>query len=103
MITRRRSFLAAAAALALLPLARAPRAALFEVTYSEDELRSLLSAAANAALREAATKRHGSSTPQTEMHVANYYHRGTLLPAFMSEPKLATRTVWPHLPPHEPP
>src|SRR3546814_17702969 len=61
MITRRRSLLAAAAALALLPLARAPRAAQFEVTKSEEDWRRLLSAEAYAVLSEEATETAGSS------------------------------------------
>src|SRR3546814_11765030 len=72
MITRRRSFLAAAAALALLPLARAPRAAQFEVTKSEEDWRRLLSAEAYAVLREEATERAGSSPLLKEQRAGLY-------------------------------
>src|SRR3546814_16448185 len=76
MITRRKSLLAAAAALALLPLARAPRAAQFEVTKSEEDWRRLLSAEAYAVLREEATERAGSSPPLQEKRAGPYHSRG---------------------------
>ncbi|HEY9547861.1 MAG TPA: peptide-methionine (R)-S-oxide reductase MsrB, partial [Kiloniellaceae bacterium] len=95
MITRRRSFLAAAAALALLPLARAPRAAQFEVTKSEEDWRRLLSAEAYAVLREEATERAGSSPLLKEKRAGLYHCRGCDLAAYSSEHKYDSGTGWP--------
>src|SRR3546814_16415921 len=95
MITRRKSLLAAAAALALLPLARAPRAAQFEVTKSEEDWRRLLSAEAYAVLREEATERAGSSPLLKEKRAGLYHCRGCDLAAYSSEHKYDSGTGWP--------
>ena len=95
MMTRRESLLAAAAALALLPLRGVAAAEAFEVTRSAAEWRRLLGADAYAVLREEATEKPGSSPLLTEKRAGLYHCKGCDLPVYSSEHKYDSGTGWP--------
>jgi peptide-methionine (R)-S-oxide reductase len=99
MTPRRRDVLLGGAAIlglaTLAGIARAPGAAGFEVTKSEDEWRRLLTPEQFQVLRKHATERPFSSPLDKEYRPGIYSCAGCDLPLYRSEAKFDSRTGWP--------
>ncbi|MEB0044913.1 MULTISPECIES: peptide-methionine (R)-S-oxide reductase MsrB [unclassified Pseudomonas] len=67
----------------------------FEVTHSDSEWRSLLSAEQYAILREEGTERAYTSPLNDEHRAGTFACAGCALPVFSSETKFDSRTGWP--------
>lgn len=89
----RRAFLIGGTALALLPTTAMAKQ--FEVTRTDAEWRSLLTAKQYDVMREAGTERAGSSPLDKTYAAGTYYCRGCDLAVYSSEAKFDSGTGWP--------
>jgi len=101
MFTRRHVFLAGAAAIGVLSVARlagagsAGAAAKYEVTHTDDEWRKLLSPEAYQVLRHEGTERPFSSALLNEHRAGSFACAGCDLPVYSSKTKFESGTGWP--------
>ena len=101
MLTRRHVFLAGAAAIGALAVARlagsgaAKAATQYEVTHTDDEWRKLLSAEAYQVLRHEGTERPFSSPLLKEHRTGTFACAGCDLPVYSSKTKFESGTGWP--------
>ena len=91
---KRRHFLTAAATLAFAGTARAASGR-FEVTRSEAEWKSMLSALEYKVMRRDGTERAFTSPLNDEKRAGTYLCRGCALPLYSSEHKFDSGTGWP--------
>ncbi|MCR9137386.1 MAG: peptide-methionine (R)-S-oxide reductase MsrB [Alphaproteobacteria bacterium] len=98
----RRAFLLSGAGLAALgaiytlrPGASSAEAGEFEVTYTEEQWRQMLTPDQYAVLREEATERPYTSPLLDEKRTGDYHCAGCDLPLYASETKFDSRTGWP--------
>jgi peptide-methionine (R)-S-oxide reductase len=99
MANTRRQLLQATAGLAAIPLARSalatPFKELFEVTHTDAEWRTRLTAQQYAVLRQEATERPGYSPLNDEKRKGMFSCAGCELPLFSSTTKFDSGTGWP--------
>ena len=101
MLTRRHVFLAGAAAIGALAVARlagsdaAKAATQYEVTHTDDEWRKLLSPEAYQVLRHEGTERPFSSPLLKEHRTGTFACAGCDLPVYSSKTKFESGTGWP--------
>jgi peptide-methionine (R)-S-oxide reductase len=91
----RRSFLATAAALGVVPAAAAHAAERFEITKTPAEWKRRLGPQRYAVLREEDTERAGSSALNREKRRGTYLCAGCDLPVYSSTTKFESGTGWP--------
>ena len=91
----RRSFLATAACVGLVPAAAARAAERFEITKTAAEWKRRLGPQRYAVLREENTERAGSSALNREKRRGTYLCAGCDLPVYSSQTKFESGTGWP--------